>query len=225
MSLKPTTKMGEARKSLLRILLIAGIAGLSFATSPASADLVILSGNNPQPDEENVLLSTNQSGTTVSGFTNLSNIQVDFTSITGQTLTTPAVGQAIIETSDNGGLITSVVMTSPGFVFTDVIANPHDSGAFTVTVEGFTAAGVPETLSQNFAGGPGENFVTVLAQNGETISSVAFTSTAGFDQFTQPRISGLVAAIPEPSTWAMMLLGFAGLGLAFRQSRRKVSFA
>ncbi|MBV8513428.1 MAG: PEP-CTERM sorting domain-containing protein [Xanthobacteraceae bacterium] len=34
-----------------------------------------------------------------------------------------------------------------------------------------------------------------------------------------------VAAVPEPSTWAMMLIGFAGLGFAFRQSRRKVSFA
>jgi PEP-CTERM motif len=33
------------------------------------------------------------------------------------------------------------------------------------------------------------------------------------------------AVVPEPSTWAMMLLGFAGLGFAFRQSRRKVSFA
>jgi hypothetical protein len=32
-------------------------------------------------------------------------------------------------------------------------------------------------------------------------------------------------AVPEPSTWAMMLLGFVGLGFAFRQSRRKVSFA
>jgi len=33
------------------------------------------------------------------------------------------------------------------------------------------------------------------------------------------------AAVPEPSTWGMMLLGFLGLGFAFRQSRRKVSFA
>ena len=33
------------------------------------------------------------------------------------------------------------------------------------------------------------------------------------------------AGVPEPSTWAMMLLGFAGLGFAFRQSRRKVLFA
>jgi hypothetical protein len=34
-----------------------------------------------------------------------------------------------------------------------------------------------------------------------------------------------VAAVPEPSTWAMMLIGFAGLGFAFRQSRRRVSMA
>ena len=34
-----------------------------------------------------------------------------------------------------------------------------------------------------------------------------------------------ISAVPEPSTWAMMLLGFAGLGFAFRKSRRKVSFA
>jgi len=33
------------------------------------------------------------------------------------------------------------------------------------------------------------------------------------------------SSVPEPSTWAMMLIGFAGLGFAFRQSRRKVSFA
>jgi hypothetical protein len=34
----------------------------------------------------------------------------------------------------------------------------------------------------------------------------------------------IVDTVPEPSTWVMMLIGFAGLGFAFRQSRRKVSF-
>jgi hypothetical protein len=34
-----------------------------------------------------------------------------------------------------------------------------------------------------------------------------------------------ISAVPEPATWGMMLLGFAGLGFAFRQTRRKVSFA
>jgi hypothetical protein len=38
-------------------------------------------------------------------------------------------------------------------------------------------------------------------------------------------LGGSISAVPEPSTWAMMLIGFAGLGFAFRQSRRKVSFA
>jgi PEP-CTERM motif len=32
-------------------------------------------------------------------------------------------------------------------------------------------------------------------------------------------------AVPEPRTWLLMLLGFAGLGFAFRQSRRRVSLA
>jgi hypothetical protein len=33
-----------------------------------------------------------------------------------------------------------------------------------------------------------------------------------------------VSGVPEPSTWAMMLLGFAGLGLAgYRASRQAVA--
>jgi hypothetical protein len=37
--------------------------------------------------------------------------------------------------------------------------------------------------------------------------------------------SAVASAVPEASTWAMMLLGFAGLWFAFRQSRHRVSFA
>jgi hypothetical protein len=34
-----------------------------------------------------------------------------------------------------------------------------------------------------------------------------------------------ISTVPEPATWGMLLLGFAGLAFAFRRSRRKVSFA
>ena len=203
----------------LNALLIAGIAGLSFASSAASASVVFLNGNNPQPGEENILF-TGGTGTTVSGTTNMSNVLVNFSSSTGQTLITNSSGQAKITTDDNGGLLTSINISSPGNTFLDFIGNPQRSGAFTVTVK--TNDGI---FTDNFSGGPGENFVTILAQGNERISSVVFTSSTGFDTFAQPRISGIAAAVPEPSTWAMMLLGFAGLGFAFRQSRRKVSFA
>jgi hypothetical protein len=36
---------------------------------------------------------------------------------------------------------------------------------------------------------------------------------------------GIATAVPEPSTWALMLIGFAGLGFAFRRSRRNAAFA
>ena len=37
---------------------------------------------------------------------------------------------------------------------------------------------------------------------------------------------GVTATVPEPSTWAMMLLGFAGLGFAgFRRSRKDATVA
>jgi hypothetical protein len=43
--------------------------------------------------------------------------------------------------------------------------------------------------------------------------------------FPGGEIRGFLGAVPEPATWAMMLIGFLGLGFAFRQSRRRVSFA
>jgi hypothetical protein len=205
------------KTNLVTRLVIAGVAGLSFA-STASATITIEAGNNPQPGEQNILLNQG-TGTTVTGNTNMSGTLVNFSSSTGQTLIANSSGQAFISTNNNGGLLTSINVSSPGNTFTDFIANPHQSGAFTVSVKANDG-----TFNDSFGGGPGENFVTILAQGGETISSVAFTSSAGFSEFQQPRISG-ISAVPEPGTWAMMLLGFLGLGFAFRQSRRKVSFA
>jgi hypothetical protein len=54
---------------------------------------------------------------------------------------------------------------------------------------------------------------------GETYINIHTTN------FPNGEIRGFLSAVPEPSTWAMMLLGFAGLAFVFRQSRRKVSFA
>jgi hypothetical protein len=75
-----------------------------------------------------------------------------------------------------------------------------------VTLQGGTVAGAELALE-----------TALLA--GETYINI-HTST-----FPGGEIRGFLGAVPEPATWAMMLLGFAGLGFAFHKSRRKVSFA
>lgn len=53
------------------------------------------------------------------------------------------------------------------------------------------------------------------------------SATLTFTNLTGGRNEGIlldavsVAAVPEPGTWAMMLLGFGGIGLAMRRSNRK----
>jgi hypothetical protein len=67
----------------------------------------------------------------------------------------------------------------------------------------------------------------VCAQGASVVPQLFSDPSAQFASLTGNQIIGIAAAggVPEPSTWAMMLLGFAGLGFAFRQSRRKVLLA
>ena len=53
---------------------------------------------------------------------------------------------------------------------------------------------------------------------------VTFTSASGFDYTRDPLTTnggGGLAAVPEASTWALMLLGFSGLGGAMRRRARR----
>ena len=87
---------------------------------------------------------------------------------------------------------------------------------------GFTIGNV--TLSTNIAG-------LDLSRVTFTGSSVQIDMAGLGLNPTQPGSSdffniGLTSAVPEPSTWAMMILGFAGIGfMAYRQKRRALSAA
>jgi hypothetical protein len=73
---------------------------------------------------------------------------------------------------------------------------------------------------QGFSGKDSVEFTGTFA-NGTYIAPLASDGSNVYDAaFTE---SGLVdgPAVPEPGTWAMMALGFAGLGFtAFRRSRK-----
>lgn len=64
----------------------------------------------------------------------------------------------------------------------------------------------------------------VRITSGNAALGIAVTETGGRDLvvmddfiFGEPRLS---AAVPEPATWAMMVIGFAGVGMVLRRRRR-----
>lgn len=185
------------------------IAVVAFSTKIAKADSVTFTlGNNPQQDEENILLNNGTTGTTVFGLTNQTQLQVAFSS-TIDTLVEPSSGQARVEATD--GLVNNISISIPGGTFHDIILNPF-FGSGTATVSVLTANNQTFTFSYSLSNG--NNFLTVVADPGTAISSVTINAPGGFTDLRQPRISGaaLSTNVPEPAT--MLLFGFGVLGTA-----------
>jgi len=67
--------------------------------------------------------------------------------------------------------------------------------------------------------GPGSN--SNLAAFSCTTTAPSYQMTAGIDGSPGSWTIGTVGAVPEPESWALMIAGFAGLGLAARRRRVK----
>jgi len=79
------------------------------------------------------------------------------------------------------------------------------------------------TFQQNCGGGPG---CAAGFANSSTTPTSDGGSYSGYFQYSSGRNDGggfwlaeNIAAIPEPSTWSMMLLGFAGIGFIARRQK------
>jgi hypothetical protein len=201
------------------MLLSALVGTAALIATPASAATQVCAGGGCQPNpDSNVLFVDNSQGTSIQGTLNNSPAFVTFES--SESLVTQANGQATLFASDG-------ILNSPITIFstTNLInALELNLDALTDGTAVFTFFGgsndlLGTTTQALSVGENGSNFfntfggdfgrVTVSLGNGATLQSV-----------NQVRITAgaqLTSAVPEPTTWAMMLVGFGAVGYSMRK--------
>jgi hypothetical protein len=196
------------------------LAAAGILVSPARADLVITQPTGLGSFDANVLFKTQSTDvTTALGFSNGAGSPQIITFTSGDAFNTDASGQAVI--SPFGTTFNDLTMTASGTAsaFTALLLNVIVPTTETLTFTSPTpiTSGATQQVTAN-----GENFILISAINGETFNSLSFTSSGNLSHVQQVRvdIAGAVSTVPEPSTWAMMVIGFFGVGfLAYRRQK------
>ena len=187
-------------------------ASLALPATSANADIIVFSGNLTGTQEVPPNASPGTGLVTVTIDDILRTMQVDAawsgllspTTIAHIHCCAPAGGTAIPATT---------VPSFPGFPV------------------GVTSGTFSSSFDMNLASSYNPAFIT--AHGGTTASAFTDflsglnTGNAYFNihtvQFGGGEIRGQLAVVPEPSTWAMLLFGFAAVGVALRRYRRRIA--
>ena len=231
----------------MRSLTMQTVLGTALAciASAADATVTLQLGNNQLTSQIHADPSMPQNGMTVFGLTQPGDVSVSFTSTTQLHITggsgyaqisdntpigTPLDNMSIYLT--NGGGFTgyeftiqygakAVGKTTPALLTIGYDLVGGGSGSFTYN------SSDPVRKNLRFTNNSATDF-QLLATNGDVLSRLYLLSDKKFDQVKQNdiTIAPKVGAVPEPSTWAMMLLGFGLMGAGYRrQSRRKFALS
>jgi hypothetical protein len=192
--------------------ILAGCLALLLAT-PALADVTVLPGTSPGPLDP-VVLSAGPLDFFVSGVVGPSAADVTFTGAENLDVQ----GQKIVAATGTFNFLL-FTLVNPALAFTGAEFNLNAAASGTTSIFAYdqfgTGFGGVFTLD-----GAGSNFFNVSASNGQHIQSIVVMSTAALQDVSQIRLGVVQALLPEPATWAMMILGFGGVGGLMRMRRR-----
>jgi hypothetical protein len=214
-------------------LLAAATAAALIGASSAAAMVTINVGPGALQPDENLLFNNNPApGLTIEGITNQSNTLV---SITGGETLVAAGGQARLDTADGTinsnftfeGLANQFVgfdLSNAGLAFTSTEFRLFGGTATQATLTFVDTAG--EVFQQTLNIAP-NGFFSALATDGQLIDYFSIAANGTIGDIRQIRVGGVQAIpgggggneVPEPATWAMMIMGFGGVGAMMRRRR------
>lgn len=201
------------------------LACCAVLAAPAAATITIYSSPGAVNPDENVLFgNADQTGTTIIGTTNQTSTQVNF--LGDEELQTTAAGQANLTATDGGFTTLSWSLADAALGFAEAEFNVllgQNGTATSITVAFEDQFG--NLFSDTFDLGNGQNFIGARATDGQLITRASFTTNGTVEDARQFRLGGFadVGVIPEPATWAMLVLGFGAVGSTLR--RRRHGFA
>jgi hypothetical protein len=216
-------------------------ATLSGGFNPTGTiTFTLTSPSGPPVDTETVAVNGNGAYATPVGFT----VPTSGTVVGTYSWTVIYSGDVNNNPATDQGTSAEQTVVSPASPRLGTAASPGGLGStltdIALLLGGFNPTGTITFTLTSPSGPPVDTETVAVNGNGAYTTPVGFTVGVAGTYFWTALYSGdgnnntvtaslesvsVGSAVPEPSTWAMMLLGFAGLGLAFRQSRRKVSFA
>ena len=214
-----------------RVLTIA-LAGAALGlAAPASATALFVDQNGPDLTTAIHASSTDTANDTtfVYGCTQnngqCANVQFEglqANQITGEAIhITGGSCFASITDAGSGALYNLIMDPTPDFTDYEFTVQLVNDGAVSIYYlltggSGWTlASGSPILQAAN------EADQYILHGDGSTFSAIMISSTSPIFQVKQNSINLATSAVPEPGAWGLMLLGFAGIGMAVRRSRRR----
>jgi hypothetical protein len=124
--------------------------------------------------------------------------------------------------------VTQTITTAAGqsydfsFYFANDGDNPAGSQLFNVTYDGNTLKSIDGETSSPYT----LMSFTVLGTGSDTFGLSGYSNSAynDVDDISFTASAGAVSAVPELSTWLLMIAGIGGIGLMLRRAKKRVGF-